>query len=128
MYNKFCDQLLFLNYYISNIMAVVIINFLATLMVLHHGACGLNVNDILNVNYLPGTLLLDNLMIDGDNNANKTSAYNSSNGNWNDAFSTMEFHRYVTSMHLTKLQMKNGQNNSLFKSSITTEGTCFRLY
>jgi len=109
-------------------MAAVIINFLATLMVLRHGVCGLNVHDILNVNYLPGTLLLDNLMIDGDNNANNTSAHNSSNGNWNDAFSTMEFHRYVTSMQLTKLQMKNGQNNCLFKSSITTEGTRFGLY
>jgi len=89
-------------------MAVIIINFLTTLIVLGHGVCGLNVNDILNVNYLPGTLLLDNLMIDGDNNANKTSAYNSSNGNWNDAFSTMGFHRYVASMQLTKLQMKKG--------------------
>jgi len=109
-------------------MAVVIINFLANLIVLRHGVCGLNVNDILNVNYLPGTLLLDNLMIDGDNNANKTSAYNSSNGNWNDAFSTMEFHRYVTIMQSTKLRMTNGQNNCLFISSITTEGTCFGLH
>jgi hypothetical protein len=109
-------------------MAVLIINFLATLIILRHRVYGLNVNDILNVNYLPGTLLLDNLMIDGDNNANNTSAHNSSNGNWNDAFSTMEFHRYVSLMQLTTLQMTNGQNNYFFKSSITTEGTCFGLY
>jgi len=109
-------------------MAVVIINFLATLIVLRHRVHGLNVNDILNVNYLPGTLLLDNLMIDGDNNANKTSAHNSSNGNWNDAFSTMEFHRYVGLRLLTTLQMTNGQNNCLFKSSITTERKHFGLY
>jgi hypothetical protein len=109
-------------------MAAVIINFLATLILLRHRVYGLNVNDILNVNYLPGTLLLDNLMIDGDNNANKTSAHNSSNGNWNDAFSTMEFHRYVSLTQLTKLQMMNGQNNCLFKSRITIEGKCFGLY
>jgi hypothetical protein len=109
-------------------MALIIINFLATLIVLRHRVYGLNVNDILNVNYLPGTLLLDNLMIDGDNNANKTSAHNSSNGNWNDAFSTMEFHRYVGLMQLAMLQMTNGQNNCLFQSSIKTERTCFGLY
>jgi hypothetical protein len=86
-------------------MAVVMINFLAILLVLCHRVCGLNVNDILNVHYLPGTLLLDNLMIDGDNNANKTSAHNSSKGNWNEAFSTMEFHRYVSSVQLTILKM-----------------------
>jgi hypothetical protein len=83
----------------------VVINFLAALLVLRHRVYGINVNDILNVNYLPGTLLLDNLMIDGDNNANKTSAHNSSKGNWNDAFSTMEFHRYVSSMQLAMLKM-----------------------
>jgi hypothetical protein len=109
-------------------MAAVIINFLATLLVLRHRVYGINVNDILNVNYLPGTLLLDNLMIDGDNNANKTSAHNNSNGNWNDAFSTMEFHRYVSLMQLTTLQITNSQNNCLFKSSITTEGIYFGLY
>lgn len=109
-------------------MALVVISFLATIIVLRHRVYGLNVNDILNVNYLPGTLLLDNLMIDGDNNANKTSAHNSSNGNWNDAFSTMEFHRYVGLMQLTTLQMKKGQNICLFQSSITIEGTCFGLY
>jgi hypothetical protein len=86
-------------------MALVMINFLATLIVLRHRVYGLNVNDILNVNYLPGTLLLDNLMIDGDNNANNTSAHNSSKGNWNDAFSTMEFHRYVSSVQLRMLKM-----------------------
>jgi hypothetical protein len=54
---------------------------------------GINVNDILNVNYLPGTFLLDNVMIDGNSNTNITSTRNSSVGNWKDAFSTMDFHR-----------------------------------
>jgi hypothetical protein len=79
-------------------MAVVMIYFLATLIILNHTVYGLNMNDILNVNYLPGTLLLDNVMIDGDNNGNNSSTHNSSNGNWKDAFSTMEYHRYVSLM------------------------------
>ena len=122
------NQILFLNHYISNSMAVVIINFLFTLIILSHTVYGLNVNDILNVNYLPGTLLLDNVMIDGDDNVNKSSTHNNSNGNWNDAFSTMEFHRYVSLIQLTMLQMKNGQNNYLLKSNITTRTRCFGLY
>ena len=56
--------------------------------------CGLNVNDILNVNYLPGTLLMDNFMIDGEHDANNTSANNiTAAGKWTDAFQTMNFHR-----------------------------------
>ena len=86
------------------------INFLAALIVLRQRVYGLNANDILNINYLPGNLLMDNLMIDGDNNANKTSAHNSSKGDWNDAFSTMEFHRYAS---LT--QLKKGENDCSLK-------------
>ena len=64
--------------------------FLCSLIVTE---CGLNVNDILNVNYLPGTLLLDNFMIESGDDANHTSANITAPGKWTDAFQTMDFHR-----------------------------------
>jgi hypothetical protein len=75
-------------------MAVTTINCVVYLILLNQGVYGVNVNDILNVNYLPGNLLLDNVMIDGDSSTNRSST-NSSGGKWNDAFYTMDFHRYV---------------------------------
>jgi hypothetical protein len=83
-------------------MAMIILNFFVHLIIVYQDVFAVNVNDILNVNYLPGTLLLDNVMIDGDSNTNRTSTNNSSGGNWNDAFYTMDFHRYVQFPHYSR--------------------------
>jgi hypothetical protein len=107
-------------------MAITPTNLLAALILLSSRVYGINVNDILNENYLPGSLLLENVMIDGENNTNKTSTHNSSNGSWNGAFSTMEFHRYVSLIQLKPFQLINGQNY-LLKSNIRNTATCFGL-
>jgi hypothetical protein len=80
-------------------MAAVMLNLFVYLIVENQGVYGLNMNDILNVNFLPGTLLLDNIMIDANSSTNRNSTNNSSGSNWNDAFYTMDFHRYVQFWH-----------------------------
>lgn len=74
-------------------MALIILSYIICLTVVKHGVTGINVNDILNVNYLPGTFLLDNMITDVNSDANITSNHNTSAGNWKDAFYTMDFHR-----------------------------------
>jgi hypothetical protein len=74
-------------------MALITLSYIVCLNVVNHGVSGINVNDILNANYLPGTFLLDNVIIDENSNANITSTRNNSAGNWKDAFNTMDFHR-----------------------------------
>lgn len=78
---------------------MILLYFFVNLLIVNRDVYAVNVNDILNVNYLPGTLLLDNMMIDGDSVTNKTPTNNHSCGNWSDAFYTMDFHRYVRSQH-----------------------------
>lgn len=78
---------------------MILLYFFVNLLIVNRDVYAVNVNDILNVNYLPGTLLLDNMMIDGDSVTNKTPTNNHSGGNWSDAFYTMDFHRYVHFQH-----------------------------
>jgi hypothetical protein len=74
-------------------MARVILGCVFCLTVVNRGLTGINVKDILDVNYLPGTFILDNMIVDKNSNGNITSTRNNSVGNWNDAFSMMDFHR-----------------------------------
>jgi hypothetical protein len=74
-------------------MAVTMLGYAVCLTIVNHGAAGINVKDILNVNYLPGTFLLDNVIVDKNSFANITSTRNASAGDWIDAFNTMDFHR-----------------------------------